>query len=254
MSDLNKVLILDDDPYIVEELTEFLQSHGITCVSCSDARAAIDAFHEDPQIRLVLSDYRMPDINGIELIKLLSVTKPQERIFASILFTADADKDDIICALRIGIDDYYQKPLELQNLLKGVNRLLAEVQRRESEQKLGALGERLKEMSNSLQELQQGVETLSLNSQPPAEPELELERELPGSRLNLDDLPGNAKLTPRQLEVTELLAQGLTNYQISCQLGISENTVKLYVSQVLRATNMHSRTLLALALGGQSRH
>jgi DNA-binding NarL/FixJ family response regulator len=41
----------------------------------------------------------------------------------------------------------------------------------------------------------------------------------------------------------------MTNYQIACELGISENTVKLYVSQVLKATNMPSRTKLAIALG-----
>src|SRR5690606_36213281 len=64
-------------------------------------------------------------------------------------------------------------------------------------------------------------------------------------------VPGLASLSPRQLEVAQLIARGMTNYQISCELGISENTVKLYVSQVLRATNMHNRTMLALAMGGR---
>ena len=62
-------------------------------------------------------------------------------------------------------------------------------------------------------------------------------------------MPGLSLLSPRQVEVAQLIARGMTNYQIACELGISENTVKLYVSQVLKATNMPSRTKLAIALG-----
>lgn len=60
------------------------------------------------------------------------------------------------------------------------------------------------------------------------------------------------KLSPRQLEVAKLVSKGKTNYQIACELGITENTVKLYVSQVLRLTHMHNRTQLALALTPRS--
>ena len=56
------------------------------------------------------------------------------------------------------------------------------------------------------------------------------------------------QLSPRQLDVARLVGKGQTNYQIACKLGITENTVKLYVSQVLRLTHMHNRTQLALAL------
>ena len=55
------------------------------------------------------------------------------------------------------------------------------------------------------------------------------------------------KLSRRQLEVAQLIAKGMTNYQISCELGITENTVKLYVSQILRLTRVHNRTQLALS-------
>ena len=106
------------------------------------------------------------------------------------------------------------------------------------------ISERLEEMTNSLRELQKDVSGLH-NSD--AEPTAVVES------LPVTELPGYSKLSPRQIEVAELLGKGLTNYQICCELGISENTVKLYVSQVLRATNMHNRTLLALALGGRSR-
>jgi len=60
------------------------------------------------------------------------------------------------------------------------------------------------------------------------------------------------QLSLRQLEVARLVGKGQTNYQIACELGITENTVKLYVSQVLRLAHMHNRTQLALALSPSS--
>lgn len=243
MNDLNKVLIVDNEPFIVEELSEFLAGSGVACIGCVSSTEAIDIFKRDERIGVVLSDYRMPDINGIDLIKLLRKTTSDNRVFESILFTGDADKEDVVAAMRAGISDYYQKPLDLDALLVGVRQLQSNVQRRFAAQKVEGISERLKEMTHSLRELQQDVN--GLNSNDAAEPVIAPEP------LPVTQLPGYSNLSPRQVEVAELLGKGLTNYQISCELGISENTVKLYVSQVLRATNMHNRTLLALALGGR---
>ncbi|MEZ2745712.1 response regulator [Halopseudomonas bauzanensis] len=243
MNEVYKVLIVDNEPFIVEELSEYLGAAGVSCVGCDSSAKAIELFCRDERIGVVLSDYRMPEINGIDLIKLLRKTVPASRVFESILFTGDADKDDVVAALRAGIADYYQKPLDLDALLAGVRELQADVQRRVAAQKVEGISERLKEMTHSLRELQQDVH--GLNSSDVAEPVTAPEL------LPVTQLPGYSQLSPRQVEVAELLGKGLTNYQISCELGISENTVKLYVSQVLRATNMHNRTLLALALGGR---
>lgn len=242
MNTLNKVLIVDNEPFIVEELSEFLEAAGVSCIGCANSAEAVDVFCRDEYIGVVLSDYRMPDINGIDLIKLLRRTA-DTRVFESILFTGDADKEDVVAAMRAGISDYYQKPLDLDALLTGVRQLQASVQRRAAARKMEGISERLEEMTHSLRELQQDVN--GLNSSDVTEPATAPEP------LPVTQLPGYSKLSPRQVEVAELLGKGLTNYQISCELGISENTVKLYVSQVLRATNMHNRTLLALALGGR---
>ncbi|WP_375738735.1 response regulator transcription factor [Pseudomonas boanensis] len=49
-------------------------------------------------------------------------------------------------------------------------------------------------------------------------------------------------LSPRQLEVVRRISKGMTNSQTACELGLTENTVKLYVSQVLRLNLTNSRT------------
>lgn len=234
----HKVLIVDNEHFIVEELVELFESNGIECVGCVSATDALRQFHADERIGLVLSDYRMPEMHGIQLITLLR-DSARSRVFESILFTGDAEKDDVIAALRAGVSDYYQKPLDLDALLEGVKRLQAVVQQRAAAQKMEAISDRIGKLADSLLELKEGVEQLG---QPVSE-----ERTIPRGI----SIPELVKLSPRQLEVAELIAKGLTNYQIACELGISENTVKLYVSQVLRATNMHNRTMLALALGGR---
>ncbi|MGC8383982.1 response regulator transcription factor, partial [Pseudomonas aeruginosa] len=82
---------------------------------------------------------------------------------------------------------------------------------------------------------------LGKNSQPSAPPASVAESQVSPSN------PLFGKLSPRQQAVARLVSKGLTNYQIAYELGITENTVKLYVSQVLRLMHMHNRTL-ALAL------
>ena len=130
MNDLNKVLIVDNEPFIVEELIEFLEANGVSCIGCVSSVEAIELFHADKSITVVLSDYRMPEINGIELVTSLRQNAPRSRVFKSILFTGDADKDDVVAALRAGISDYHQKPLDLDALLTGVYQLQATVQQR----------------------------------------------------------------------------------------------------------------------------
>ena len=239
---MDKILIVDDEPFIVEELVEFFSDAGLSCIGCTSSSEAIRIFHEDEHISIILSDYRMPEVNGIQLIEMLSRSKRQERVLGSILFTGDADKDDIVAALRAGISDYYSKPLDLDLLLSGVKRLQASLATQRKALSAQLITERLSEMTSTLLELQAGVDSWSVDQDDTASPEKELANQQ-------QQVPGLSLLSPRQVEVAQLIGRGMTNYQIACELGISENTVKLYVSQVLKATNMSSRTKLAIALG-----
>ncbi len=61
------------------------------------------------------------------------------------------------------------------------------------------------------------------------------------------DIDGNSLLTPRQMHVLELLAKGLPNKSIARQLDVSEGTVKLHVSAILRVFGIQNRTEAVLA-------
>lgn len=238
-----KVLVVDDQPLIVEELCEFLESSGYRCVPCHSSVDAIDRFNADPTIGLVVCDLNMPEYDGIELVKALKATAGPERIFEAIMLTGRADKQDVIKALREGFADYYQKPVDLGELLEGLKRqedaLLA---RQKDYQQLGHLNQKLKCLADSIEGLYQDLD----KARPQAASRSESREE---GEQDHDAIPTIfAPLSPRQLDVARLVGQGKTNYQIACELGITENTVKLYVSQVLRLTHMHNRTQLALAL------
>ncbi|MDF0733733.1 response regulator transcription factor [Pseudomonas entomophila] len=240
-----KILVVDDQPLIVEELCEFLESQGYHCVPAHSTADAIERYKVDEAIGLVLCDLHMPERDGIELVRAIKAIAGQQRLFEAIMLTGRADKQDVIRALREGFADYYQKPMDLVELLEGVKRqeeVLRE--RRRNFRELGNLNQRLQELAESIDDLYQDLEKARGQGTHRRVGDVEEgESELP---------PVFEKLSPRQLEVAKLVSKGKTNYQIACELGITENTVKLYVSQVLRLTHMHNRTQLALALTPRS--
>ena len=238
-----KVLVVDDQPLIVEELCEFLESSGYRCVPCESSQQAIQRFGDDPLIGLVLCDLHMPDMDGIELVQALQQVAGKHRAFEAIMLTGRADKQDVIKALRAGIADYYQKPINLDELLEGLKRQEAALEERQKDLQLGTLNQKLQYLSESINDLYMDLDKVRRN--PP--------KDTDGEPLADDSGPLEIpaifnQLSPRQLDVARLVGKGQTNYQIACELGITENTVKLYVSQVLRLTHMHNRTQLALAL------
>lgn len=242
-----KVLVVDDQPLIVEELCEFLEASGYRCVPCESSQQAIARYSEDLQIGLVLCDLHMPDMDGIELVQALQRLSGKHRAFEAIMLTGRADKQDVIKALRAGIADYYQKPIDLDELLEGVQRQELALQERQKSVQLGHLNQKLQYLSESIDDLYQDLDKVRRSPQASDDSEVDV------SELDRVEIPAIFnQLSPRQLDVARLVGKGQTNYQIACELGITENTVKLYVSQVLRLTHMHNRTQLALALSPSS--
>ncbi len=240
-----KVLVVDDEPLIVEELCEFIERNGYRCVPCQSGKQAIERFNEYEDIGLVLCDLRMPDMDGIQLVQALQRLSGKHRAFEAIMLTGRADKQDVIKALRAGFADYYQKPIDLAELLEGLQRQEAVLQERQKNLQLGHLSQKLQYLCESIDELYQDLDKVrrgpsSASLSDSADGVSEAERVEMPAVFN--------QLSPRQLEVARLVGKGQTNYQIACELGITENTVKLYVSQVLRLTHMHNRTQVALAL------
>lgn len=246
-----KLLIVDNEPFVTEELAEFFTDYGFSCYCSASAAEAIATFESEPNIQIVISDMHMPGQNGLQLLQqLMLMAKQEQRLIEVILFTGEAEKEHIITALKAGVADYYQKPLDMDALLAGVLRLARRLDKEQHAQQMSGINERLHQLTESLQEIYLDVQ--QLNQQPGvALKELQITEPIAPYAVKTSIGPALAKLSPRQQEVALLIGKGMTNYQISDQLGITENTVKLYASQILRLTNVSNRTQLALILAEQ---
>jgi len=112
-----KILILDDDPSFRRIVEYTLHEEGYETSAFGDAEAALDALL-DAEFALVISDMRMPEMSGLEVLSRVHAVVPQVPV---IIVTAHADVDNAVEAMREGAFDYLQKPInreELKLLLK----------------------------------------------------------------------------------------------------------------------------------------
>ena len=107
-----RVLLVDDDPALVQSLAIGLQAHGHQVLTARDGRPALQAARED-EPDLVVLDLGLPDLGGPEVIRRL-------RAWTSlpiVVLSARSDSRDKVEALDLGADDYVTKPFGLEELL-----------------------------------------------------------------------------------------------------------------------------------------
>jgi len=109
-----KILIVDDDSALKESLGEMLDSFGYGELRYSTGPEALSAYQEEwPEV--VLADIRMPDLDGIELLRRIRRLDPHARV---ILMTGYADVDTAIDAINHGACGYFRKPVEVPALVE----------------------------------------------------------------------------------------------------------------------------------------
>jgi CheY-like chemotaxis protein len=118
------VLIVDDEPDTLRMLAAALSLHGAAVASADSADAALATL---PSFRpdVLVSDIRMPDKDGYELIEAVRKTgdRPGRRL-AAVALTADAGREDRERARRAGFDLHVAKPVDPQQLARAVASVL----------------------------------------------------------------------------------------------------------------------------------
>jgi len=109
---MEKILLIDDDEGLIHFLSRFFQRKEYDVTSCLDGRSAIDAISEE-KFDLILLDYKMPGLNGIETLKKIKECQVKTPV---ILFTAYGTTDLAIEAMKYGAYDYLVKPFERDEL------------------------------------------------------------------------------------------------------------------------------------------
>ena len=108
-----KVLVVDDSGIMRKIIIRSLNSVGVTdVVEAADGVDAIAAFQSNP-IDLILTDWNMPNMNGLELVQNIRGMGSNVPI---IMVTTEAQKGQVIAAIQAGVNDYLTKPFESDDL------------------------------------------------------------------------------------------------------------------------------------------
>jgi DNA-binding NtrC family response regulator len=113
MKDFN-VLIVDDEDEFRELTMKRLQRHGLHVQSAESGQKALDILAHS-YTDVVLLDYKMPGMDGIETLKKIKAIKP---LIEVVILTGHASLDSGIEGMKLGAFDYLMKPIDLEPLLE----------------------------------------------------------------------------------------------------------------------------------------
>ena len=143
MSDNFPILIAEDDPVSRKLLEKILVKAGNMVVSVENGQKALELFN-DKFFPIVLTDWMMPEMDGLELCRAIRKNTYPGYVFI-ILLTAKDSKDDIIRGLGAGADDYLTKPFSHAELIARLN-----------------TGKRVLELERSLKDANEEIRILSI--------------------------------------------------------------------------------------------
>lgn len=118
-----QVLVVDDAIFIRNFIRTALKMADITNVKeAGDGREAL-AMCQNRQFDLIISDWHMPNMNGLELLKAI---RSDDRLQAIpfLMLTSDVNKENVKAAVESGVNDYLAKPFRHDPLIMKVSRLL----------------------------------------------------------------------------------------------------------------------------------
>jgi DNA-binding NtrC family response regulator len=119
---LIKVLIVDDEEIILEEASETLTEEGYECFVASSVKAAVEVIETTPGISLILTDLRMPQRSGADLIKIVEEKFGQDIKF--IIMSGHASPSIETDDIDLELYSFLRKPLDIDNLIEMVDSVL----------------------------------------------------------------------------------------------------------------------------------
>lgn len=200
-------MIVDDHPLVRSAVRQALGVPGIEVVG--EAASAEEALELAPQLRpdVLLLDIELPGMDGVGLVRELAPRLSGTRI---VMLTASHEDRHVLEAMRFGAVGYLTKDLSVDGLARAV-RAAYEGELAMSHRTAAHLVQRLVEISR------------------------------PGAAVPGPADPALDTLTPRECEVLQRLAEGLTDHEIAEALTLSPRTVEMHVSSILRKLGARNR-------------
>ncbi len=119
-------MLVEDDALLRDSLSLFFRSMGCDVTTFPDAESSLESL-EQSRFDLVISDNRLPGIDGLSFLKEVGVQHPET---IRILITAYPEEDIVSGAEEAGIDDFIQKPFTAERLVRSLRDLLGRRGRR----------------------------------------------------------------------------------------------------------------------------
>ncbi len=110
---MKTILLVDDERSISDVLEEILNSLGYQVIATTGAESAMSVIREGTHIDLVLTDYRLPGMNGLEFIAVLKKVLPSVPV---IILTSYGSVEVYLKSLSLGVFEYLNKPVEVKEL------------------------------------------------------------------------------------------------------------------------------------------
>jgi two-component system NarL family response regulator len=210
-----RVLLVDDHPLFLEGLGSLLAAHDIDVVGT--AGDGLEALHQARVLRpdVILMDIEMPRCDGLSATRLIKAEMPEVKI---VMLTVSAEDEHLFEAIKSGAAGYLLKSLDAPRFFD----LLSGLEQDEAPLSPGLAAKLLQEFSR-LGAMSDG------GARPDGEAKGETTRSQPTS------------LTPRQVAVLVLVAQGMTYRNVGEALCISERTVKYHMAEILDRLHLENR-------------
>jgi DNA-binding NtrC family response regulator len=119
VAELFRILVVDDEPTQLELVTGFLRRQGFEVAQAAGGRAAVACIKQQA-FDLILTDQRMPDLSGLEVLEAARSTSPETAV---VIMTAYGTIETAVSAVKAGAADYLAKPLNLDELLHRIHQI-----------------------------------------------------------------------------------------------------------------------------------
>lgn len=197
-----RVLIADDHPLFRDGVAALLRARGYDVVG--EANDGLEALEKARELNpdLVLMDINMPHLDGLDATRVLMTENPNARV---VMLTVSDGEENLFEAIKSGAEGYLLKSTETDTffaMIDGASEGQAPISRQ-------LAGKILREFAHKL-----------------SSDKKEEERET---------------LSDREKQVLSLVAEGLINRDIATRLGLSENTIKYHLKNILQKLHMRNR-------------
>ncbi len=222
MSEVEKILLVDDEPGIRESVQAYLDCNDDWQVEvASNAKEGWEKIQQEiPD--LIISDIMMPEVDGLQFLAQLKEDSRYQNI-PVVFLTAKGMTGDRIEGYTAGCDAYLPKPFDPEELEAIVRNLLEK-----NKQRVSQAGDSNLQLDELVRDVKDIKDKLANNSH----------------TFTTTPPPMKIDFTPREQSVLDLVSQGLMNKEIAKTLNTSVRNVEKYVSRLFSKTDTNSRTEL----------